>query len=183
MRAVVICAIRSPTFSSSARARSGLTMSQWSPLFSNSISPESVFKAMRRTCAVVASVNFLSRNSSAFLSMSFLTDCLVRNVSLELSKRTYILPSNAASFPNRISGGLSEPINLSLSFGRFRPPFVVAAPYFYFFIAILNDDAVDLASIEIDHVLRLPPGLLRVRLFHLKEPEVGKHSKHNDTKD
>ena len=65
----------------------------------------------------------------------------------------------------------------------FKPPFVVAASYFYFFIAILNDDAIDLASIEIDHVLRLPPGLLRARVFHLKEPEVREHTEHNDSKD
>ena len=76
---------------------------------------------IRDTCAVIRSVNFLSRNSSGFLSMSFLTDCPARNVSFEFSKRTYILPSNAASFPNKISGGLFSPISLSLSFGLFRP--------------------------------------------------------------
>ena len=121
MRAVVICEIKSPTFSSSARARSGLRMSQWSLFFSNSISPAGVFNVMRRTCAVVRSVNFLSRNSSGFLSMSFLTDCLARKVCLEFWNRTYILPSRAASLPNKISGGLSRPSNLSFSLGLFRP--------------------------------------------------------------
>jgi hypothetical protein len=47
----------------------------------------------------------------------------------------------------------------------------------------LNDDAVDLASVEIDDVLRLPPGLPSARLFHLKEPEVRERSEHNDSKD
>ena len=75
----------------------------------------------RDTCAAMRSVSFRSRNSSGFLSISFLIDCPARYVSFESSKRTYILPSNAASFPNKIGGGLSWPINLSLSLGLFRP--------------------------------------------------------------
>ena len=121
MRAEVICEIKSLTFPSSARARSGLRISQCSPFLSSSISPAGVFNATRRTCAAVTSVSFLSRNSSGFLSISFLTDCVARNVSFEFWKRTYILPSNAASLPNKISGGLSRPSSLSFSFGLFRP--------------------------------------------------------------
>ena len=121
MRAVVICEIKSPAFWSSARARSGLRMFQCGSFFSSSISPAGTFNTTRRTCALVSSVSFLSRNSSGFLSMSFLTVCLARNVSFEFWKRTYIRPSSAASLPNKISGSLFWPSNLSFSFGLFRP--------------------------------------------------------------
>jgi hypothetical protein len=57
------------------------------------------------------------------------------------------------------------------------------APYFYLFIAILNDHTIDLVSIEIHHILRLPSRFPGARLFHLKEPEVSEHSEHNDSKD
>jgi hypothetical protein len=66
---------------------------------------------------------------------------------------------------------------------RFEPPFIVTAPYFYLFIAILNDHTIDLVSIEIHHVLRLPFRFSSARLFHLKEPEVSEHSEHNDSED
>src|SRR5437773_5394610 len=66
---------------------------------------------------------------------------------------------------------------------RFEPPFVIPAPYFYLFVAILNDDTVDFAAIEVDHVLCLPPGLLRTRLFHLKESEISEHAQHNHSED
>jgi hypothetical protein len=55
------------------------------------------------------------------------------------------------------------------------------ASYFYLFIAILNDHPIDLISIEIHHVLRLPSRFPGARLFHLKEPEVGEHTEHNDS--
>src|SRR5205823_2736703 len=152
MRAEVICEIKSLTFPSSARARSGLRISQCSPFLSSSISPAGVFNVTRRTCAAVTSVSFLSRNSSGFLSISFLTDCVARNVSFEFWKRTYILPSNAAS-------------------------------YFNLLIAILNDDAVDFASVEIDNVLGLPSCLLRARPLHFKEPEVSDASERDDRQD
>jgi hypothetical protein len=45
----------------------------------------------------------------------------------------------------------------------------------------LYDDAIDLISIKIDHVLRLPLRFLGARLFHLKEPEVGKNGERNGT--
>ena len=68
-----------------------------------------VFNTTRRASALLKSVSFLSRNSSGFLSMSFLTDWPTRNVSFEFWNRTYILPSIAASLPNKISGGRSCP--------------------------------------------------------------------------
>jgi len=66
---------------------------------------------------------------------------------------------------------------------RLEPPFVVAAPYFYLFIAVLNDQTINFVAIEIHHVLRLPFRFLRARLFHLKEPEVSEHTEHNDSED
>ena len=121
MCAEVTREIRSLTFWSSARARSGLRISQCVSFFSSSISPAGVFNTTRRTCALLRSVSFLSRNSSGFLSMSFLTDWPARNVSFEFWNRTYILPSIAASLPNKISGGRSCPSNFNFSFGLFRP--------------------------------------------------------------
>src|SRR6188472_2762128 len=93
MRADVTCEMRSLTFSSSARARSGFRISQFVSFFSSSISPAGVFNTTRRTCVLLKSVSFLSRNSSGFLSISFFTDWAVRNVSFEFWNRTYILPS------------------------------------------------------------------------------------------
>jgi hypothetical protein len=57
------------------------------------------------------------------------------------------------------------------------------AAYFYLFIAILDDHAIDLVSIKIHHVLRLPSRFPGAWLFHLKEPEVSEHSEHNDSED
>jgi hypothetical protein len=39
-------------------------------------------------------------------------------------------------------------------------------------VPVFNDDAVDFASVEIDHILRLLPGFLRTGPFHFNEPEV-----------
>jgi hypothetical protein len=57
------------------------------------------------------------------------------------------------------------------------------APYFDLFVAILNDQAINLVAIEIHHVLRLPSRFLRARLFHLKESEVSEHTEHNQSED
>ena len=82
------------------------------------------FSATRRvTCVGDQIGQFASRNSSGFFRSGFLTDCAARKTSFEFSSRTYILPSRAASLPNKISGGAS------VAMSNFRRSFALAQPY------------------------------------------------------
>src|SRR5438094_125604 len=57
------------------------------------------------------------------------------------------------------------------------------APSFNFLIAILNNDAINLVSIKIDHVLRLPLCLLSARPLHFEKPEISEASEGNERQD
>jgi len=57
---------------------------------------------------------------------------------------------------------------------RFETPFIVAASYLDLFVAILNDDAINFGSIELDDVLCLALRFFGARLSNLKEFEVSK---------
>src|SRR5439155_18593255 len=66
---------------------------------------------------------------------------------------------------------------------RFKSTLVFPTAYFDFLIAILNIDAVDFVSVEIDYVLSLPLCLLRAQPLHFKEPEVSEASERNECQD
>ena len=66
---------------------------------------------------------------------------------------------------------------------RFQPPFIIATPYLDLLIAILDNNAIDLGSIEIDHVPGLPLGFFGAGPLYFEEPEVSDASDRDDRKD
>ena len=56
---------------------------------------------------------------------------------------------------------------------------MVAASHLNFVIAVLNDDAIDFGSLEVDHVLGLAFRFFRARLFKLKKSEVSENCQNN----
>src|SRR5262249_6549048 len=62
----------------------------------------------------------------------------------------------------------------------FQTPLVVATSHFDPFIAILDNDAIDLFSIEVEDILRLAGRFFRAWLFDLKKSQVSENAEGDD---